>query len=211
MARRKSPREKRAAEDVADRRAVAARPELDARVVHCAACDTYMEHGNHARTFTRAVLDAHKYELLTLGIGKCQHCPTVVERQGLDLNRYALEHILPGAVEMCDAGIEREKALERDKPAHEGRRVFTLAEVRGMPMQLINGVLQEPRGWFRTVELLPHMTQTLMGRNEAQIRFAYAMALQKLRVAKSHREALRMANGNAIRFVFVGGGVEVAT
>lgn len=50
-------------------------PEIGARVVRCGACGTYMESGNRDRTFTRAVLDAHVYELLTIGILHCQHCP----------------------------------------------------------------------------------------------------------------------------------------
>lgn len=135
----------------------------------------------------------------------------VVESQGLDLNEYALRHILPGAAEMCEEGRLREIALERDKPAAEERRVYMLAEVRGLPMQMINGILQEPRGWLTTTEPLPHVGKRVMGRSEADIRFSYAMALQKLRVVKSHAEALRMANGRALTFIHVGGGVELAT
>jgi hypothetical protein len=141
---------------------------------------------------------------------KAEQAEHVVERQGIDLNRYTLEHILPGAAEMCQEGIEREKRLERDKPAAEERRVYMLAEVRGLPMRLINGILQEPRGWLMTTEPLPHMSKRTMGRSEADIRFAYAMQLQKQRIAKSHAEALKMANGRALTFIHVGGGVELA-
>lgn len=185
-------------------------------------CADFILPDTHDRWAYSQCACGHNRECNEIGVRACSECEPgigyvfrerrgLVERQGLDLNRYVLEKVLPGAAELCEEGKQREIALERDKPAAEGPRCFMLAEVRGLPPRLINGVWQEPRGWYRTVDLLPHMTQTLMGRSEAQIRFAYAMALQKCRVAKSHREALKMANGNAIRFVFVGGGIEAAS
>lgn len=188
----------------------ARKPELGCAVFHCSGCGVYMDSKNRDRTFTREVLDAHVYEIKTLGIMRCQHCPPehVVERQGIDLNRYTLEKILPGAAQMCEEGQQREIAAQRDLKPHENN-VIMLTELRGLPMQLINGILQEPRGFFRTASQLPHGVEPIVGRNEAQIRITYARVLQRKRIAKNWPEALRMANGNAIRFVFVGGGVEM--
>jgi hypothetical protein len=132
----------------------------------------------------------------------------VVERQGIDLNEYTLKHILPGAAEMCEEGRLREVAAERDLKPFE-RRVVYATEVRGM-MHTVNGIIQEQRGWYKTTSPLPHGIKPIMGKSDAELRWCYANALRAQRVAKTHREALNMAGGNAITFVIIGGGIEVA-
>ena len=132
-----------------------------------------------------------------------------VERQGLDLHRYTMDHVLPEAVAACDAGIEREKALERDVQQHQGRVVILCQEVRGMTAKQ-GGIIREQRGWWRTMTPLPGGIKAVMGKSEAEIRWAYAQACRAQRLAKTHREALNMAGPNAISFVLVSGGIELA-
>ncbi len=132
----------------------------------------------------------------------------VAERQGLDLQRYTLEHVLPEALAACDAGIEREKALERDVQRGETRAVIMCQEVRGMT-EVVNGIVVERKGWWRTMTPLPGGIKAVMGKSDAEIRWAYAQACRAQRRAKTHREALDMAGPNKITFVLVGGGVEL--
>lgn len=131
-----------------------------------------------------------------------------IERQGLDLHRWTLDRVLPEAVAACDAGIEREKALERDVQRGETRAVILCQEVRGMSEE-VNGIVREKKGWWRSMSPLPHGIRPVMGKSDAELRWCYAQALRAQRVAKTHREALNMAGPNAITFVLVGGGVEL--
>lgn len=133
---------------------------------------------------------------------------SVVEHVGLDLNEYTLKHVLPGAAELCEQGKQREIALARDVAQGE-RNVYYATEVRGMT-EVVNGVLVEKRGWYRTTTPLPHGVKPVMGKTDAELRWCYAQALRAQRVVKTHREALTMANGNAITFVIVSGGIEIA-
>lgn len=133
---------------------------------------------------------------------------SVVEHVGLDLNEYTQRHILPGAAQLCEEGKLREIAATRDIMRAANPVVYT-TEVRGM-METVNGLTVEKRGWYRTTTPLPHGIKPVMGRSDAELRWCYANALRAQRVAKTHADALKMANGNAITFVLLGGGIEVA-
>ena len=134
---------------------------------------------------------------------------SVVESVGLDLNEYTLKNILPGAAELCEQGRQREIAATRDIMQAE-RKVYYATEVRNMT-EAVNGVLVEKRGWYRTTTALPYGIKPVMGRTDAELRWTYANALRAQRVVKTHAEALKLANGNAITFVIVGGGIELAS
>jgi hypothetical protein len=114
----------------------------------------------------------------------------------LDLNRYTLERIIPGAVEMCDDGVLREKKLERDNRPWERKR-YWLAEV-------------EP-GVFETTDPLPHGMPAmrfrprngnpLSGRDGAH--WHYVQHLLRFRIVRTQEKALKLAR--EVDFQPVGG------
>lgn len=153
-----------------------------------------MEHGNNERTFTQEVLDAHTHEVLTIGIGRCQHCPKhepVVESQGLDLNEYTLKHILPGAAEMCEEGKQREIALQRDVQPGQ-RNVLWFVEVA--------------HGVFETTSALPRGMPAMRWQGKAsEANWIYVQHLHRYRVARGEagrkmaRETTFMQAGKGVQ------------
>lgn len=112
-----------------------------------------------------------------------------IEHQRIDLNRYALEHILPQAAQACEEGQLREKMLERDK--QPGKQVYWLAEV-------------EPGVW-ENITPLPHGMPTVRMRGNPLgangFRWQLVMQLQKQRVCRTHRQAMDIVRDMEIRTV----------
>jgi hypothetical protein len=112
----------------------------------------------------------------TIGGARCNDCRRpVIQSQGIDLNEYALKHILPGAAQMCEEGKLREIAAQRDaKPA--GPEVIWLVEVA--------------HGLWETTSTLPHGMPPLQVRGKpgqlqmCDVYWAYVQHVDRCRAAR---------------------------
>lgn len=115
----------------------------------------------------------------------------VVEHVGLDLNEYTLKHILPGAAELCEQGIQREIQQERDVRQGE-RKTIWFVEVS--------------KGRFETTSQLPHGMPPLCWEGRAtEVHWLYVLHLDRHRVArgaagrKMARETVFMQAGSGVQ------------
>lgn len=117
--------------------------------------------------------------------------PAVVTRG--DINRYAVEHAIPEALELVKASQLREVMRERDVQATE-RKVFHCVEVS--------------KGVYETVTPLPYGLPPIQVHGDPiKFHWAYRCSLMRFRVARGD-EARKMAGGNGCAFVVVGKGVQ---
>lgn len=124
---------------------------------------------------------------------RCEAIPEkpMVESYKMDLNRYVLEHVLPGAAQMCEEGKQREIAQERDIKRGE-RSTIWFVEVS--------------KGRFETTSPLPHGMPPLRWEGRpSEANWLYCIELVRHRVAKGEA-ARKMARETT--FLQAGSGVQ---
>lgn len=145
---------------------------------------------------------------MTRAGAKAKKRQPVVESQGVDLNRYTIERILPGAAELCEEGQRREIALERD-PKRYQRKVIDYVDT---VVWADHGTgVATPTLMFETCEqqtIIPRMDRQpvnvpiLRATSEAQLYWALYVVALRSRMFGMGKEANEMARKFATSVTF---------